>query len=416
MGKIYVGVDWARQHHQVCVLDEDGSVVGERSFRHDGTGLAKLCEWLQKLAGDEIDRVSVAIEVPHGAVVETLLERRIAVYDVNPKQLDRFRDRFTMAGSKDDRLDARVLADALRTDVDRLRRIQLDEPEIIELRSKTRIRDELVSQRAAAATRFREELWRYFPQMSELTKDVTAEWFLELWERVPTPDKASRVRTQTVDRILRQHRIRRIDGEAILGKLRQPPLKLAPGTTEAAIGHIELLIEQIRLLNRQIKKAERRIEQVLDDLNGSEDEPGEWGDPSDVDLLRSLPGVGKVVLATLVAEAGVALRNRDYHALRARGAVAPVTRRSGKSTVVVMRRSCNPRLRNAMRHWADNAYRNDPASHTHYTRLRARGHSHERALRGVQDRMLAVACAMLRNRTMYDPSRRTAASAPSGAA
>src|ERR1700675_1033066 len=115
-GRWFVGVDWATEAHQVCVLDAEGGVVGERSVAHSGTGLAELCRWLLEIGAGEATTVPVSIEVPHGAVVETLLERGFAVFAINPKQLDRFRDRFTVAGAKDDSRDAHVLGDSLRTD------------------------------------------------------------------------------------------------------------------------------------------------------------------------------------------------------------------------------------------------------------------------------------------------------------
>ena len=112
----FAGVDWASDQHQVCVLAGDGQVVEERRVAHSGAGIANLCKWLDEVSGGRMASVHAAIEMPHGAVVEALLEREAQVYAINPKQLDRFRDRFTAAGAKDDRRDARVLADSLRTD------------------------------------------------------------------------------------------------------------------------------------------------------------------------------------------------------------------------------------------------------------------------------------------------------------
>jgi len=132
-----------------------------------------------------------------------------------------------------------------------------------------------------------------------------------------------------------------------------------------------------------------------------------------VDILRSLPGVGRIVLATLLAEASQPLAERDYHALRNLGGVAPVTKNSGKRrgnrSIVVMRNACSLRLRNALYHWARVASVYEPKSRCAYSELRKRGHSHGRALRTVADRLLAVACAMLRDGTAFDPSRRLAA-------
>jgi len=140
---LFVGVDWATEKHDVCVLRADGEVLGERVFRNDGAGLADLADWISQLASGRLEQVRLAIEVPHGPVVDALIERDIPVFAINPKQLDRFRDRFTVAGAKDDRRDARVLADSLRTDFRAFRRVDLDAPAIIELREYSRMAEDL---------------------------------------------------------------------------------------------------------------------------------------------------------------------------------------------------------------------------------------------------------------------------------
>ncbi len=125
-------------------------------------------------------------------------------------------------------------------------------------------------------------------------------------------------------------------------------------------------------------------------------------------ILRSLPGVGRVVAATMLAEASRLLAARDYHGLRTQAGVAPVTRQSGKRLLVGMRYACNPRLRNALYYWGFISVRYDAHSRQHYQLLRGRGHSHGRALRGVVDRLLTVLMAMLAAQTTYDPARRSA--------
>src|SRR4051812_48832215 len=122
----------------------------------------------------------------------------------------------------------------------------------------------------------------------------------------------------------------------------------------------------------------------------------------DVTILRSLPGVGRIVFATLLAEAFEALQRRDYRALRCLAGVAPVTKRSGKSRIVLMRQAAHVRLRNAVYHWARVAVQHDPRSQAKYAALRARGHG--RALRSVADRLIGVACAMLEAKTIFDPN------------
>ncbi len=152
----FVGVDWASETHHVCVLDGHGDKLGERGFRHSGAGLAEMADWILKLTGGEASAVHVAIEVPHGPVVESLIERGFAVHAINPKQLDRFRDRFSPAGAKDDIRDAHVLGDALRTDPRCLRRLAPVDPVVIELREWSRIAEDLSQERARLANRARQ--------------------------------------------------------------------------------------------------------------------------------------------------------------------------------------------------------------------------------------------------------------------
>lgn len=403
-----VGVDWASRAHQVSVLDAAGQIVGERSFPHGGAGLAGLCDWLVECTQAPPARIAVAIEVPHGPVVETLLERGFAVHAINPKQLDRFRDRFTMAGAKDDRLDARVLADALRTDRHRLRALHVAAPDVIALREVSRLAEDLQQERTRLTNRVREQLWRYYPQALALTDDVGADWFLALWAAVPTPAKASRVHRQTVARILKTHRIRRLDPAAALDILRETPVQVAPGTADAASRHIQVLAARLRLVNQQLKRAHRELDALCARLTAAgDDAPGQPGEQRDGRILRSMPGIGRIVLATLLAEAWEPLRRRDYHALRSLCGIAPVTKRSGKRLVVVMRQACHMRLRTALYHWARVAVQHDARSRQRYQALRARGHSHARALRSVGDRLLAVACAMLESGRLFDPAHST---------
>src|SRR5215212_2844774 len=186
----FAGVDWGSENHQVCLLDLGGAIVGERAFRHDGAGLAALCDWLVSLAGDA-DSVAVAIEVPHGPVVDALLDRGFAMHAINPKQLERLRDRVSVAGAKDDRRDARIAAGGLRTDPHLFRPVEAGDPAVIALREWSRLAEELQQDRVRLSNRIRQQLWRYYPQLLEVSDDVTAEWVLDLWTLAPTPAKAA---------------------------------------------------------------------------------------------------------------------------------------------------------------------------------------------------------------------------------
>ncbi len=199
---------------------------------------------------------------------------------------------------------------------------------------------------------------------------------------------------------------RRLSGEEVEAALQEQALELAPGSAAATSEHVLLLLPVLRLLQSQHKEIARRIETVLEGMEQQEQE----GEHRDVTILRSMPGAGRVVAATMLAEASEALAEREYRALRSYTGVAPVTWQSGKRKAVGMRRSCNPRLRNAVYHWSMVSIQHDERSREHHTALRKKGHSHSRALRGVADRLLAVLTAMLRTGSKYDPTLRSAAS------
>ena len=400
--QFFVGVDWGSETHTVCVLDRDRRRVMERAVPHTGVGLTALADELTALVPSEPGRIAVAIEVPRGAVVDTLLERGLHVFSINPKQLDRFRDRHTVAGAKDDRRDAFVLADSLRTDRPAFRRVQPEDPRVVELRELSRVDDDLSQELRRLSNRLREQLHRFFPQALPLCPGADEPWFWALLDRAPTPARAQRLAVKTVAAVLKVYRIRRVTVEAIREALQSPAVHVARGTVEAASAHIALLLPRLRLLHEQRTQVATRIEARLEELS-TEEVPGEH---RDVTILRSLPGVGRVVAATVLAEAARPLAERDYQTLRAPGGLAPVTRQSGKKLSVGMRYGCNQRLRNAFYHWARTSVQFDPHCGAHYEQLRRRGHGHARALRGVADRSLAVLVAMLTTRTLYDPERR----------
>jgi transposase len=405
----FVGIDWATQSHRVCLLDVDGRQVSERDFAHGGAGLSELRDWLLEKTKATPGQIAVAIETPHGPVVEMLLDHAFLVFAINPKQLDRFRDRFTVAGAKDDSRDARVLGSALRTDRHAFRRLVVDNPAIIELREWSRMAEELQQERTRLANRIRQQLWRYYPQAIELTDDVADDWFLALWQQVPTPASAAKASENTVARLLKEHRIRRLDAATVLQTLRKRPLFVAPGTTEAACVHIRSLTARLHLVNQQIKEAHRALDDLCARLEAPTESPsGQNREQHDVTILRSWVGIGRTVSATLLTEATEPLRRRDYHALRALAGTAPVTRRSGKQCFVIRRLACNKRLQNAVYHWSRVAIQRDAASRRRYDALRRRGHGHARALRTVGDRLLYALCTTLERQTPYDSNYQTA--------
>ena len=205
------------------------TVLGERAFEYGGAGLSAMADWLLSLTAGQAGDVGVALETPRGLVVESLMERGFVVHAINPKQLDRFRGRFSPAGAKDDRRDARVLASELRTDPHCLRRLESTDPTVLELREWSRLSEDLTRERTRLAHRMREQLWRY--PRSYSPRSVTT-------SRRPGPSTcgvaAQWVGETTLAGRLDKHRIRQIDAPALRRQLRAEPVKVAPGAAEAA--------------------------------------------------------------------------------------------------------------------------------------------------------------------------------------
>jgi transposase len=401
----FVGIDWGSEKHRVCLMDRDGQTLEERWIEHSGSSLAELADWLRQRTPESAQALAAAIEIPRGAIVETLLEHGFAVFSINPKQLDRFRDRYSPAGAKDDRRDAFVLADSLRTDMHCFRAARLDEPAMIRLRELSRLEDEVGEEQNRATNRLREQFHRFFPQLLQLSECADEPWLWALFESAPSPARAARLSEAKIAAILRQHRIRRVTAAEVRAILKARPLRLAPGAAEAAAEHALLLLPRLRLLHRQRTDLARRIEAILEELaSAAEGQP----EHRDAAILLSLPGLGRKVAATMLSEASQAIAERDYHALRCYSGAAPITRQSGKKKIVLMRRGCNERLRNALYHWSRTSIVWDAASKKRYAALRACGHSHGRALRAMADRWLKVLISMLRNQTLYDVQRRAA--------
>lgn len=420
--RIYIGIDWGREEHAVAVTDVDGNVVAELGIAHSGGGIAMLAEKLAALATDP-RRWHVAIETSRGPVVEALLDRGAHVYAINPKQLDRFRDRHSVAGAKDDRRDAFVLANSLRTDTKLFRELVEESEYVKDLRALSRLHDELTEEIGRFASRIAEQLFRYFPAMLMLGKGSYCEpWFHALWTLIPTPEDAHQTKPAQVKSILRKHRITRIAAPEVLAALRAEPVPIAPGTAKSACRVLESLFERGAVARRQLTKCNADIDRLFESLPGDpEAPPGEKSEQRDAQIVRSLPGVGPIVHATLLAEASEPLASRDYAQLRTLCGVAPVTFATGSKTrhgkrvggrkTVLMRRACSHRLRDAVWAMAFVAIQHEPVSKAKYAALRERGVDHAQALRTVGDRLLKVLCAMLEAGTPYDPERRHAAAA-----
>jgi transposase len=410
----FLGIDWGYQTHQVCLLDAAGHLHDTRRVDHDRAAVETYLTWLLADTAATPAQIAVAIEAPRGALVATFLERGFAVYAINPKQLDRFRDRHTAAGAKDDRRDAHVLADSLRTDRAAFRRVAVDNALILQLRELARLEDDCAGDLSRLTNQLRDQVYRVAPQLLRLCPAADEPWFWTVLESAPTPAEQQRLTRTQILTILKRHRIRRLTADDVRTALRAPQFTLAPGLVEATRGALQMLIEHLRFVTAQRGRCVRQQDALLADLRAQPASEAEPGEHRDVEILASLPGAGRMTTVAMLTEATQPLATRDYDGLRTHAGVAPITKASGKRRLVSMRRACNARLREAVYHWGRVSVQQDPPSAAYYRSLRARGQTHGRALRSVVDRWLRILVAMLRHRTLYDSTRFVTSSAAFG--
>lgn len=413
----FAGVDWATTKQDACIVGPSGEVIAEAIFGADAAGLAEMAQWFERKTGLPAAAIAVGIEVPHGPVVETLMERGFAVWVINPKQLDRFRDRFVPSGAKDDRVDARVIADSLRTDRRAYRELVADDPLTIELRAWSRMYADRGEDDVVACNRMRAALLRYYPQILELSADPGEPWVVSLLRKAPTPAAVKHLTRKRVADVLSEHRISRLSAEEVLAILRKPALRVSAGTVEAASAQALQSADQSELFRGQRRECLRRLTKLLDEIaargRAENLKEGRNNEPSDAEIVLSLPGVGPVIGAALLAEASRPLRERDYQMVSALAGTSPVTRRSGalRRPSVVMRHACSVRLRQAIHNAVSAAQLHYPPWRAEYAAQRRRSKSHGHACRVVGDKLLRTAISMLKSRTLYDPTRRRAAEA-----
>ena len=210
----FVGVDWGSELHALCLIDGRGQIGGTRSVAHTAQAVDEAVRWLCEQTGTGPAAIAIAIETPRGVLVDTFIERGFPVFAVNPKQLDRFRDRFRPAGAKDDTEDAHVLADALRTDRRAFHQVRPDDPLIIQLREVTRLREDLLEEERRLTNRLRDQLYRVDAPWLRLCPAADEPW---LWTML----------AEAADPAAWPHLARR----RIAAVLRAPPMTPAPRTT-----------------------------------------------------------------------------------------------------------------------------------------------------------------------------------------
>ncbi len=390
---LYVGIDLGNDNHAICVVNDVGKVVKQQTVKNDFGAFQAM----QSLIGT-IDpaRVRVAVEDKHNALTDMLLAHRFQVFTINPKQVDRFRERNNVAGAKDDRRDARVLSSTLRSDAELYRRVELPSDDVVALRSSIASLESLDSEGRILSNQLRACVLRYFPTLLTLCAGADEPWF---WDLLKLLTSTSIIDDAAVGKLLKLHRKRKVTVQVVIDAVRERRLTPGPGVAEAGFSAAKLLIERLELIRRHRDIVTTERDCCLAKMSGTKEKA------SDVDIVNSMPGFGPKNTATFVTRGIPALRAGGLGILRGLSGAAPVTKRSGKSHVVQMRRACDPHLRDALYHAAAAASIWDDNFKKQYGRLREAGHGHARALRNIALRLLRILDAMLRNRTLYrDPT------------
>jgi len=392
--RLFVGDDWAEDHHDVEVMSEAGKVLAKRRLPEGVAGMAGLHELIGRHLGEDADEaeVVVGIETDRGPWVTALVSAGYLVFPVNPLQASRYRERLGVSGAKSDAGDAHMLADMVRTDSHQLRAAAGDSAEAEGLKVLARTHKTLIWERTRAVQRLRHQLREYYPAALEAYDDLDAPDTLELLGKAPDPARAAKLTRAQVSAALKRARRRNITDKAtaILAALRSPQLGQPAAVTAAYAATVRSLIAVITVLNEQVKILQRQVEE-------------NFGRHPDAEIYQSQPGMGAILGARVLAEFGDdPHRYADGKARRNYAATSPITRASGKKKVVAARFIHNDRLVDALNAQAFTALRASPGARALYDELRARGIEHNDALRRLANRLVGILHGCLKTRTLYD--------------
>jgi len=384
----YAGFDWAKDHHDVIIVDAQGFIVADFRLPHTAPGWTLFRE---KIAA--YPKLAIAIETSFGAAVEQLLETGASIYPVNPVNAKRYRERKSSSGNKTDRHDAWALADALRLDGHGWRALSAQDPIAAELRILCRDEVALIEERTALINQLQQALHEYYPTALEAFGDwsLPGSWaFVEAFPDAATLVKAGR---RKWDKFLHSHRLYRPTTYAARIAAFEAA---AHWKTSAALAGAKRLYalarcRQLRVLQLQLNEYRQRIEAIF----ATHPDSGSFG---------SLPGAGPKLAPRLLSEIGSdrALYD-DPQGLQCMAGTAPVSFQSGKVHKVHLRRACNKHLRHAMHLFANQSREQCPWAAVYYQAVLARGKTHAHALRCLAQRWIKIIWKMWQTHTSYDP-------------
>ncbi|MBP2370416.1 IS110 family transposase [Pseudonocardia parietis] len=386
------GVDWASTDHAAAVVDPDGEQIARFSIAHDAAGLRTL---VRRLLTAQVS--AVGIERPDGPIVDALRQAGLVVYVIPPGQLKNLRSRYGSAGNKDDRFDAYVLADVVRTDRRRLRPLLVDTASTTALRQSVRARRDLVGHRVAIANQLRAHLQICFPGAVGLFADIDSGVSMSFLERFTSQDRADWLSPKRLGAWLASvGYCGRALPETLHQRLRQAPRGATGTAGDSAATVTAAFVAVLRTLTAQIETLAARISEQLD-LH------------PDTAIFTSLPRSGRVRAARMLAEIGDARgRFPTADSLACLAGVAPSTRQSGKLRSVTFRWGADKQLRDALCDFAGDSRHANPWAADLYRRARARGHDHPHAVRILARAWVDIIWACWTTNTAYDPDRHNA--------
>jgi transposase len=392
--RLFVGDDWAEDHHDVELMDEAGKVLVKRRLPEGAAGITQLHGLVGAYLGEEPDeaQVVIGIETDRGPWVAALAAAGYLVFAVNPLQAARFRERHGVSGAKSDAGDAHALADMVRTDSHQLRPVAGDSPEAEGIKVLARTHKTMIWERTREVQRLRHQLREYFPAALEAFEDLDAPEALELLAKAPEPARAAKLTRAQVSAALKRAGRRNITERAttVLAALRGEQLGQPEILAAAYAAAVRSLIAVITVLNEQVKVLEQQVRD-------------HFGRHPDAEIILSQPGLGPVLGARVLAEFGDDPRRyADGKARRNYAATSPLTRASGKKKVVTARFVHNDRLVDALNAQAFSALTASPGARAFYDQQRANGHGHNDALRRVANRLVGILHGCLKTRTLYD--------------
>lgn len=389
---VFLGVDWAEEHHDVCLLDEQGKVLGRARVANSLEGVRQIHALVADHA-EELDAVVVGIETDRGLLVQALSAAGYQIYAINPLAVDRYRDRHSVSGAKSDAADAKVLADLVRTDRTNHRPVAGDSEQVEAIKLLARAHQSLVHSRQRQVNQLRSTLREFYPAALEAFQDdLGGRDAMAILEYAPTPTRGRSVsQAKLISALRKAGRERNLKARAaeLQTILRQPHLE-QPATLVAAY---ELIVKSCVQLIRELNAQTTELEQEL--TKSFELHP-------DAELYLSLPGLGFVLGARVIGEFGDdPNRYLDAKGRRAYSGMAPITRASGTRHVVLARYARNRPLADACYLWAFSSLIGSPGAYRYYKALRARGKSHHQALRALGSRWVSILHGCLRHRAPY---------------